>query len=306
MEFILSVDVFYGGRIEKPEVSVIIASYNSMGTIVACLRSLEEQTTSRSFEIIVVDSSTDATSDHIKKEFPGIKVYRYEERKFPGDARNVGVSVAKARIIAFIDADCIAEKNWIEEILRAHESPYLAIGGAIANADPKSFVGWAAYFVEFSQWMPGATKAWQDDIAGANMSYKREIFERCGVFIEGTYCSDTDFHWRLKRRGYDLRFIPSILVSHKSIDRLDCFLKHEFFHGRCFGHVRIHGQGFSRCKRFLYVTLAPLIPLRLFLKIGLNNTRNRIYFSHFLKSSPLVALGLICWSLGEAVGYAEG
>ena len=212
--------------------------------------------------------------------------------------------MAKGKIIAFIDADCVAEKNWIEEILGAHESPYLAIGGAIANADPKSFFGWAAYFVEFSQWMPETWVQWQDDIAAANMSYKKEIFDRCGGFIEGTYCSDTDFHWRIKRRGYRLRFFPSMLISHKSMDRLDRFLKHEFFHGRCFARVRVQGQGFSKCTRLLYVIFAPLIPLRLFLKIALNNMRNRIYFSQFLKSSPLVALGLICWSLGEIVGYA--
>jgi GT2 family glycosyltransferase len=292
--------------IEEPDVSVIIASYNSRRTIVACLESLREQTTARSFEIIVVDSSTDGTSELIKEEFPGVKVYRYAERKFAGAARNVGISVAKARIIAFIDADCIAEKNWIEEILRAHESPYLAIGGAIANADPKSLVGWAAYFMEFTQWMPGTTKIWQDDIAGANMSYKKEIFDRYGGFIEGTYCSDTDLHWRLGRDGYRLRFVPSMIVSHRSIDRLDRFLKHEFFHGRCFAEVRTQGQGFSRCRRCLYVTFSPLIPLRLLFRIGLIKIRNRIYLSHFLKSLPLVALGLICWSLGEAVGYARG
>lgn len=214
--------------------------------------------------------------------------------------------MAQGGIIAFIDADCVAEKNWIDEILRAHESPYLAIGGAIANADPKTFVGWAAYFTEFSQWMPETWVQWQDDIAAANMSYKKEIFDRYGGFIEETYCSDTDLHWRLGRDGYRLRFIPSILVSHRSINRLDRFLKHEFFHGRCFARVRVQGQGFSRWKRCLYVTFAPLIPLRLFLKITLNNMRNRIYASQFLKSSPIVALGLICWSLGEAVGYAEG
>jgi len=291
--------------IEEPDASVIIASYNSRETIVACLKSLEEQRTTGSFEIIVVDSSTDGTSELITKEFPEVKLYRYAQRKFPGDARNAGISVAKARIIAFIDADCVAEKNWIEQILRAHESPYSAIGGAIANADPKSFVGWAAYLVEFSQWMPETCVQWQDDIAAANMSYKKEIFDRCGGFIEGTYCSDTDLHWRLGRDGYRLRFVPSILISHKSINRLDRFLKHEFFHGRCFARVRVQGQGFSRCKRWFYVTLAPLIPLRLFLKIALNNMRNRIYFSEFLKSSPLVALGLICWSFGESVGYAE-
>jgi GT2 family glycosyltransferase len=289
-----------------PHLSIIIASYNSRNTIGRCLESLRSQKTHGTFETIVVDTSTDGTAAIVKKRFPEVRLYNFSERKFCGDARNWGISVAKGEIIAFIDADCVADSRWVDEILKAHQFMVLAVGGAIANGEPSNLVGWASYFCEFSQWMPTTPATWFTDVAGANMSYKKEIFDRYGFFIEGTYCSDTDLHWRLGRDGYRLRFIPSMLVSHKSIDRLDRFLKHEFFHGRCFAEVRIQGQGFSRRKRFLYVTFSPLIPLRLLFKIGLNNRRNKIYLSHFLKSLPLVALGLICWSLGEAVGYAGG
>jgi len=289
-----------------PHLSIIIASYNSRNTIERCLESLRNQNTRGTFETIVVDTSTDGTAAIVKRRFPEVRLYNFSKRKFCGDARNWGVSVAKGEIIAFIDADCVADSTWVDEILKAHQSMVLAVGGAIANGEPSNLVSWASYFCEFSQWMPTTPANWFTDIAAANMSYKREIFDRYGVFIEGTYCSDTDLHWRLGRESYRLQFVPSILVSHNSIDRLDCFLKHEFFHGRCFARVRIQGQGFSRWKRLLYVTCSPLIPLRLFAKIALNNMRNKIYFLQFLKSSPLVALGIICWSLGESVGYAGG
>ena len=290
----------------KPQLSVIIASFNAEKTIAACLESLENQTTDRSFEIIVVDSSTDSTAELVEKRFPQVRLCRFPERRFCGGARNWGISVARGEIIAFIDADCQAEQNWVEEILKAHESPHPAIGGAIANANPESYIGWAAYFCEFSHWMPGTQPRWLDDIAGANMSYKKEIFDKYGSFIEGTYCSDTDFHWRIGQDAHRLRFVPSILVSHYNIDDLEEFLKHEFYHGRCFAQVRIQGQNFSRWKRLVYVTFLPLIPLRIFLKVAFNSIRNRIYFHQFLKASPLVVLGLIWWSMGEAVGYATG
>jgi len=290
----------------KSQLSVIIASYNSEKTIAACLESLENQTTDKSFEIIVVDSSTDSTAELVEKRFPQVRLCRFPERRFCGGARNWGISVARGEIIAFIDADCQAEQNWVEEILKAHESPHPAIGGAIANANPESYIGWAAYFCEFSHWMPGTQPRWLDDIAGANMSYKKEIFDKYGSFIEGTYCSDTDFHWRIGQDAHRLRFVPSILVSHYNIDDLEEFLKHEFYHGRCFAQVRIQGQIFSRWKRLVYVTFLPLIPLRIFLKVAFNSIRNRIYFHQFLKASPLVVLGLIWWSMGEAVGYATG
>jgi glycosyltransferase involved in cell wall biosynthesis len=286
------------------EVSVIIASYNSIETIESCLKSLEEQTATGSFEVIVVDSSTDGTGELVERRFPRAKVYRFQQRKFCGDARNIGICVAKGKIIAFIDADCQAEQNWIEEILKAHELPYPAIGGAIANANPESYVGWAAYFCEFSQWMPGTQPKWLDDIAGANMSYKKPLFDEYGEFIEGTYCSDTDFHWRIGRDGHRLRFVPSILVSHQCIDALKQFLAHEFHHGRSFGQVRVQGGRFSRWKRAVYVAWAPLVPLMIFSKVAFNNIRNRVYLPRFIAALPLLVPGIICWSVGEVVSYA--
>ena len=164
----------------KPELSVIIASYNSGKLIKDCLKSLENQKTDKDFEIIVVNSSTDGAAELIKGKFHKVNLFQFTERKYCGDARNFGISVAKGKIIAFIDADCIAHSNWINEILKAHQSSHLAIGGAIANGNPESYVGWAAYLCEFSQWMPDSHTKYLTDIAGANMSYKRKVFKQYG------------------------------------------------------------------------------------------------------------------------------
>ncbi|TLD43546.1 MAG: glycosyl transferase, family 2 [Candidatus Jettenia ecosi] len=293
--------------IEKYPLSVIIASYNSGKTIKDCLKSLEDQVSDKDFEVIIVDSSPDDnTAKFIKERFPRVNVYKFQERKYCGDARNFGISVAKGEVIAFIDADCRADSNWVNEIIKAHQSACVAIGGAIANGNPTSYVGWAAYFCEFSQWMPSLHAKWLRDIAGANMSYKREVFKKYGAFIEGTYCSDTEYHWRLEEKGYRLRFVPSILIFHHNIDNLSKFLIHEYHHGQSFARVRTTSQRFSRLRRFLYVIFSPLITLKLFFKIGFINFKNRVYLLSFLKVLPLFTLGLISWSLGECVSYAKG
>ena len=290
----------------KPILSVVIASYNSAENIVGCLASLENQSTDKDFEIIVVDSSTDGSAKLVEEKFPGVKLYRFSTRKFCGDARNFGISIAEGEIVAFIDADCIADEDWVNEILKAHKALYPAIGGSIANGNPESYVGWASYFCEFSQWMPNSHDKWLKDIAGANMSYKRNVFEKYGDFIEGTYCSDTDFHWRMWENGHPLRFVSSIHIHHCNIENLIRFLRHEYEHGLAFARVRIKSRSFSKLRRFVYSLLFPLIALKLFVKIGIINFKNRIYLSHLLKVLPLFTVGLIAWSLGEGVGYLTG
>jgi GT2 family glycosyltransferase len=291
---------------EGPRLSVIIASYNAQDTITACLESLSRQTTEQPFETIVVDSSEDDTAELVRRQFPGVQLYKFTERRYCGDARNWGVGVARGEIVAFTDADCTVDSHWIENVLMAHEVPDLAIGGAIANADPNNSVGWAAYFCEFSRWMPGARAARLDDVAGANVSYKRDAFEQYGRFIEGTYCSDTEFHWRIGQDGHRVKFVPSILVAHRCISDARRFLRHEYEHGRSFGRVRLRGKHFSRWRRMAYVVGGPLLPWKILASIALYNLKNRIYARRFVASLPLLALGVLFWSAGEVVAYAGG
>jgi glycosyltransferase involved in cell wall biosynthesis len=302
----------------KPALSIIIASFNSAATIGQCLASLRDQAASAPFEVIVIDTSTDGSAEIVEKAaaqwrspppaspLAGPRTLRllyFPQRKFCGDARNTGIATAQADLIAFIDADCTADPDWVDAILRAHASPDLAIGGPIANAQPASIVAWASYFCEFSQWMPGSPAAQLNDIAAANMSYKRQVFAEFGAFIEGAYSSDTEFHWRLAQRGHRLRFVPSIRISHRSIDRLGQFLRHEIIHGRFFARVRAASRRFSPARRIAYAILSPLVPLILFARIAARNFTNRTYLRHFLAASPLLLLGLAAWAFGESLGY---
>lgn len=290
---------------DSPQLSVIVASYNSRHTIAACLESLRRQVTGKAFEVIVADSSNDGTGDLVAARFPEVRLLRFEERKYPGDARNAGIEAARADIVASVDADCEAREDWVEQVLAAHQHPAVAIGGAIGNANPGSYVACAAYLCEFSEWMPGAPKRWLSNIATANLSYKKWIFEKYGHFIEGTYGSDTDFNWRLGRDGHRLLWEPSIVVAHRSIEGFGKFLRHEFKHGKDCGRMRVASQQFSMLRRLLYAVSFFLIPVKLYAVIAARNVRCRSYLRDFLAATPLVALGLYSWSLGELVAYVR-
>jgi GT2 family glycosyltransferase len=283
--------------------SVIIASHNSAATISRCLTSLRSLQNSSRFEVIVVDSSPDGAAAIVERDFPGVRLIWSAERLYPGDARNRGISGSRGNIIAFVDADCVVPAGWADSVLTAHQRDVLAVGGSIGNLEPSGWIAWAAYFCEFSRWMPGTRERWMDDVASASMSYKRRAFEEFGTFIPGTYCSDTEFHWRLVASGNRIWFTPELHVDHGSLASLGRFLSHEYCHGRSFARVRSRALKFSRLRRALYVALWWLLPFRLFAAIAMRNLRNRIYLSHFISSLPLLICGLVSWSFGECVGY---
>ena len=85
---------------EAVRLSVIVAAYNAEGTIARCLRSLTTQDCEAPFEIIVVNSSNDRTAELVARDFPDVRLFTFEERKFPGDARNLGVARARGDVIS--------------------------------------------------------------------------------------------------------------------------------------------------------------------------------------------------------------
>jgi O-antigen biosynthesis protein len=287
------------------KLSVVIAAYNARATIRECLNSLESQLQARpyeDFEIILVDSSTDGTAGLVASEFPRVRLTHCGERKFCGSARNIGIAQGHGEIIAFIDADCVAASDWAARILAAHEC-HDAVGGAIGNAAQKSYVGWAAYLSEFSAWMPKTPPQVMTDVAAANMSYKRKIFDELGRLLEGTYCSDTEFHWRMMAKGYRINFDPRITVYHHSIPTFGSFVRHEIHHGQSFARVRARARNFTFARRACYFLLSPLIAAKLAATVVARNLSNKIYFRQFLASLPLLLCGVASWSLGEGLGY---
>ena len=287
----------------KPLISVIIASYNSSKTIKKTLNSLIKQKDAENYEIIVVDSSTDNTAKIISRQFPGVRLYTFTERLFPGSARNFGVAQAKGTILAFTDADCIVGENWIHEIIKAHNENTHIVGGVIRNGNPESYVGWGHYFCEFSQWMPGSKERLMDEIPTGCLSFKRWVFDKYGPFLDDTYCSDTAFHWKLREDGYKSLLIPTIYISHSNIINLFKFLRKQSFHGRSFAKVRVNQKKFSNTERLIYAFISPILPIILFYRISTRVLKNRIYLKRYIFSLPIVILGLVMWSFGEFQGY---
>lgn len=287
-------------------ISVIIPAYNEAATISSCLTALMAQTGCSPFEMIVVDSSCDGTAELVRQRFPCVQLYHFDQKLYPGDARNYGASLAKGKILAFLDADCWVEPNWVSQIVAAHaENSHPVVGGAIANGNPNSYVGWGYYLSSFSQWMPQAHSFERTDIPTGCLSCKRWAFEQYGPFLEGSLCEDTYFNWVLEAAGYQALFVPTIRVFHTNIETLGHLIDRKLRHGNTFAHLRIAQAHFSYSKQWMYALGSLALPLVLTVRRARDVFKAKVHRLQFIWALPVIFIGVCCWSLGEFLAYSN-
>ena len=286
-----------------PDLSVIITTYNARNIIGDCLDSLRRQRTSHRFEIVLVDSSDDDTAEILRARYPEVRLIHSPHRLYCGDARNLGMAEARAGLIAFLDADCHVGENWIEAVLNAHRSECLLVGGIIDNNPRDSIMSWAYYFCEFSLWLPARRSRRIKEIAGCCLSFKRSAYDRYGPFVEGTYCSDTAFQWRLQKDGHDVYSDPAIRVYHHSPSGLGFFLSHTYEHRKAFARVKCREKRLSAVRRIMEIALLPITPLLLMGATLLRLYRCREYLPRFVLTMPVLILGYCARCCGELAGY---
>lgn len=97
-------------------VSVLIPTFNEQDNIKLCIQLLLAQS-HKEIEIIVIDDgSTDKTLD-IVKQFKGVKILT-QNHGGPARARNLGASIAKGKILIFLDADMFAHPDFIKKSIK--------------------------------------------------------------------------------------------------------------------------------------------------------------------------------------------
>lgn len=143
----------YSMNAARLKVSVVIPSYNEEKYLATTLRAVLAQQY-ENFEIIVVDNaSTDHTED-IARSFKGVRVMR-ENRRGTQFARECGRKSAQGDIIAFIDADCHPDPNWLASTVNLFsDHRIVAVGGAYDYYDARAFVRYALLFLQRIVYVP--------------------------------------------------------------------------------------------------------------------------------------------------------
>lgn len=283
--------------------SVVIPSVNGLPYIDECLSSLRKQEGEVKAEIIVLNCRKDGTSDHIRRKFPQARLLDFPKRLGIPELRAVGMSQAKGDIIAVIEDHCIPRGDWYLQILKAHESCYAVIGGAVENGSVDKIINWAVYLCEYSGVMPPIPHGEVDGIAGNNASYKRWVIEKMDEILRKNYW-EFFLHEEMKRVGLRFLSVPDIVVYHKKEFSFLDFLGQRFQYSRSFAAMRNDGVPFL--KRIVYSLSTPFLPLLLLSRILLQILKKRRHLKEFLLSLPFLIIFMVSYAFGEFVGYLTG
>ena len=214
-------------------ISIIIPTYNSKAFLLQCINSLEKQSYS-DYEIIIVDDgSTDGTYNYIKNKKWKVKLRVFKQnRKGPAAARNLGAKHAKGEILAFTDADCIAPKKWLRNLIKAYKKfpEVVGVGGPLEPSKNNLVAKIEKFKNKYLHKMGNKIIIGKEEVPVGftnNMSYKANIFRKFDGFNERfdkPAGEDFDLKQRICKKGYKVAYIPNPTIHMEPYD-LDYFLR---------------------------------------------------------------------------------
>jgi cellulose synthase/poly-beta-1,6-N-acetylglucosamine synthase-like glycosyltransferase len=185
----------------KPSVSVIVPVRDGESTIADCLDAiLATDYPADRREILVIDNgSSDGTSALIQS-----RPVRYlrEQRRGVSNARNRGIAESHGEILAFVDADCLVEPQWLAELVRPFEDPEVgSVAGDLQHTPPTTAAERQAARL-LGNWQRFAFTSNPAYPITANAAYRRDVLDRIGAFDPHmTRAQDVELGLRFQERS---------------------------------------------------------------------------------------------------------
>jgi glycosyltransferase involved in cell wall biosynthesis len=239
-------------------ITVILCTYNRARSLSKALESVASSALpiSIDWEVLVVDNnSSDETRELVEdfcRRYPGRFRYLLEPHQGKSYALNSGIREAQGDVLAFMDDDATVDPAWLGNLTDGLlNGEWAGAGGRIVLQWPASLPGWLEVEGPLARHpFPGFDQGHEAKQLigppfGANMAFRKEMFEKHGVFRTDLGPSpnrevpcpneDTEFGRRLIAAGERLRYEPSAVVYHpvpESRINKEYFLEWHFDSGR--------------------------------------------------------------------------
>ncbi|MDY7012784.1 MAG: glycosyltransferase, partial [Cyanobacteriota bacterium] len=223
---------------ELPLVTVAVCTRDRSADLARCLEALT-QLDYPHLDLLVVDNAptSNATEELVKTHYPNVR-YVCEPRPGLDWARNRAIIEAKGEILAYTDDDVIVDPGWVKALARVfvENSEVMAVTGLVVPYEMETesqvlfelYGGFGRGFER--QWYrahPDSKMPWEwlgagQFGTGANMAYRRSIFDAIGPFDPaldvGTVTNgggDLEMFFRVLKEGHTLVYEPEAFVRHR-------------------------------------------------------------------------------------------
>ena len=216
----------------SPKVSILIPTHNRAASLKRLLDSLEASACleGTQLEIIVVNNhSTDATSQvlmDVLAEDRNFPILVFEELKHGKSwALNLGLGHVTGSLVLLLDDDVSVDKFCVAEHVAAHkDGPFDAVQGKVlagldSEGQPPNMARLREYNIPIVD--HGDASCEVRGFTGTNISIKREVFEKAGLFDTrlgpgaSGFSEDTEYSMRIRENGFKIGYAPKAIIYHE-------------------------------------------------------------------------------------------
>ena len=284
---------------------LIIADDRTSGQV--ALDSLYAQTIADRMEIILYDMGHPGQPNLQLDDSIPTEYVLVPENESWAKIRAEGIRRAHTPIVAFLEDHCIAENQWADALVQAHQGPWACVGYAFTNPNPNDYLSRAGFIAELGLWMHPAQGGLASILPFGNVAYKRDLLLAFGDELEILLTPDLAMHERLLQMHLPLYVDANARVSHATMVRFGDMLLASFAVCRVMSAHRVQTQSWSLRKRLAYAALTPIMsPSFALLRLAVSPRHRRSHWIEVVSSLPVVLIRGICAALGESIGYAFG
>lgn len=291
-----------------PELSVILVTPGKYESIRKTTVHVSKQTAVDKVQLVILSPFPLDQFGLNQADFGPLKHVKYvhiQKWEGTGHARGTAIRAATAPVIAIAEDHSFPRPTWAENLIKAHQLDYDAIGPQICNANPATGMSWANMLIAYGNWYC-IGRGTIDDLPGHNSSYKRAVLMAYGEKLEEMFERESFLHKDLKSKNRPLYIEPDAQTDHMNVSRWGPSLSLRFNAGRVFASSRAANGKWGIGKKLVYVAAAPLFPiihLRDVLKYVKRGNGQVKLFPNVL---PACMLNLVAGAVGEQLGYLFG
>lgn len=194
------------------DVSVVIPVRDDAVNLRTCLDALAGQLGDVRMQVVVANNGSLDGSAELARRHPIVDIVVVESRPGSYAARNAGLAAATAPVLAFTDADCIPDPDWLVAGLGALHDADLA-AGQVRMTVPSRPTVWAVW--DAAHYLNQEAFVADGFGATANLFVRRSTLVSVGPFDPALVSSgDVEFGLRATSRGHRLVYAPAAVVAH--------------------------------------------------------------------------------------------